>query len=126
CTFCRTPYVVARAVEQYDVENTNIEYADTVIQNAQTVHVRKGAVASVVGLVERQLQHKRDADEAKRQEEKRKQEEDARRRAESIARFQSFVAKHWKWLLGGVAVLVLLIVVLSIAGANAAGQAAAP
>ncbi|MBR6089097.1 MAG: hypothetical protein IKP86_04125 [Anaerolineaceae bacterium] len=68
CAYCGTPFVVSKAINNYNVQNAQIEHVDH-------VHVDlKGSVDSIIGLAEREIDKNRED----KKEERRLEQENTR------------------------------------------------
>ena len=56
CEYCGTPFIVEKAINKYSVENAHIDHVDNVNIDLQ------GYVDSIVGMLEREWDKKREAD----------------------------------------------------------------
>ena len=56
CEYCGTPFVVEKVINKYSVENAHIDHVDNVNIDL------KGSVDSIVGMLEREWDKKREAD----------------------------------------------------------------
>ena len=56
CEYCGTPFVVEKAINKYSVEHAHIDHIDNVNIDL------KGSVDSIVGMLEREWDKKREAD----------------------------------------------------------------
>jgi hypothetical protein len=87
CPYCGTPYVVSKAINNYNVQNAHIDHVDN-------LHVDlKGSVDSIIGLAEREF----DKNRAERREEKRQFDETSK----------SFFQNFWKFFL--ILVVVMMV-----------------
>ena len=121
CPFCRTPYIVATAIHNFAIQQATVEHADIVVQQAESVHIRQGAVASVVGFVERQVsrqQQQKDDERRKQDEEAQRVRDKQRARDEELRRLRTsqpflwFVRRFWVALTIAAGLLVLLMRIL--------------
>ena len=114
CSYCGTPFIVQKAIQQYTVAHASIEHAD--------VHVvKKGAVESVLDFADRQL---RRSEEKKQEEERRKREEEERKKEEARQRrgkVAGWFKKHWK-IWAGIFGVYFLLVMFGAAGAASSSR----
>ena len=68
CPYCGTPYVVSKAINNYNVQNAHIDHVDHVNVDL------KGSISSLIGLAEREFDKNR---EEKREEKIRSRQESA-------------------------------------------------
>ena len=115
CSYCGTPFIVQKAIQQYTVAHASIEHAD--------VHVvKKGAVESVLDFADRQI---RRSDEKKQEEERRKREEEERKKEEARQRrgkVAGWFKKHWKIWAGIFGVYFLLVMIGAVTGTSSASR----
>ena len=79
CSYCGTPFIVSKAINNYHVQNAHIDHVDN-------LHVDlKGSVDSLIGLAEREF----DKNRAERKEEK--------KRSDDMAAI--FFKNFWKFVL---------------------------
>ncbi len=79
CKYCGTPFIVEKAIQNYNIANAHIDHVDKV-----TVDM-KGSVESVVGMIERELDKSR---ESSRENRKLQAEES-----------KEFIKNSWKMML---------------------------
>ena len=91
CQYCGTPFVVEKAIQNYNIQHAHIDHADNV-----TVDL-KGSVDSIIGLVEREF----DKNRADRKEEKRAFDESSK----------EFFKNSWKMFLVLFAVMIVFWVI---------------
>lgn len=115
CSYCGTPFIVQKAIQQYTVAHASIEHAD--------VHVvKKGAVESVLDFADRQI---RRSDEKKQEEERKKREEEERKKEEARQRrgkVAGWFKKHWKVWAGIFGVYFLLVMIGAVTGTSSASR----
>lgn len=87
CQYCGTPFIVDKAIQNYNIQNAHIDHADKV-----TVDL-KGSVDSVIGLVEREFDKNRED----RREERRQSNEESK----------EFFKNSWKIFLVMFAVMIV-------------------
>ena len=87
CKYCGTPFIVDKAIQNYNIQNAHIDHADKV-----TVDL-KGSVDSVIGLVEREFDKNRED----RREERRQSNEESK----------EFFKNSWKIFLVMFAVMIV-------------------
>lgn len=88
CPYCDTPYIVEKAIQQYNIQNAHIDHVDHV-----TVDL-KGSVDSVLGFASEQMKYGR--------------EERARERKEKLMNDANFL-KYFFLMFGGVSVLAMVM-----------------
>ena len=91
CKYCGTPFIVEKAIQNYNIANAHIDHVDKV-----TVDM-KGSVESVVGMIERELDKSR---ESSRENRKLQAEES-----------KEFIKNSWKMMLVLFAVLLVFWVI---------------
>ena len=88
CKYCGTPFIVDKAIQQYNVEHAHIDHVDN-------VHVDlKGSVDSVVGMIEREIDKSRESSK----EDKRLRDEESK----------EFLRNSWKIFLVMFSVLIVV------------------
>lgn len=115
CPYCRTPYIVSKAIDDYTIEQTSIAHADTVVQDAENVHIHQSGVSSVVGFVERQMKRRQDKEDAEAREAAERAEQE-RRALAALSPFQRVMKKYGAMIGLGV-VMVVLMAILGIMAA---------
>lgn len=88
CPYCDTPYIVEKAIQQYNIQNAHIDHVDHV-----TVDL-KGSVDSVLGFASEQMKYGH--------------EERARERKEKLMNDANFL-KYFFLMFGGVSVLAMVM-----------------
>ena len=96
CKYCGTPFIVDKAIQNYNIQHAHIDHVDKV-----TVDM-KGSVDSVIGMVERQWDKSR---ESKREENKLRAEES-----------KEFLKNSWKIFLVMFAAMIVMWVLGNVLG----------
>lgn len=96
CPYCGTPYVVSKAINNYNVQNAHIDHVDHLNVDL------KGSVDSIIGLAERELDKNR---EEKREEQKQYNENS-----------KEFFRNSWKMMLVLFGALIVFWVVANALG----------
>lgn len=91
CQYCGTPFIVDKAIQNYNIQNAKIDHVDTVKVDM------KGSVDSVIGFVERQIDKSRE--DAK--EEKKVRDEESK----------EFLKNSWKIFLVMFAAMIVIWVI---------------
>ena len=91
CEYCGTPFIVDKAIQNYNIQNAHIDHVDTVKVDM------KGSVDSVIGFVERQMDKSRE----ERKEEKKVRDEESK----------EFLKNSWKIILVMFAAMIVFWVI---------------
>lgn len=105
CKFCNTPFIVSKAISNYNVQHATVEHVDSI--NI----VKTGAVQSALNFADKQITRRAEEKKRKEEEKKRIEEEERLQREKTMA----FLKKYW-WALA--ALLGVLILLIAISGMN--------